>query len=215
MATLNQLASKIANHLNKPFDHELKERIKDSYRFYRAERIRQSIEKSGIDDTLKVSYAVDLELVDIADDCVLTVGCSMLKSVNKVVKPIRYKTDEPFTFVGTLDGIPFIYSDISSINYMKYLPNIGKAIYYYYENDYIIVKGNTKIERIRIQCVPSNIETMIDLCNSTNGCWDDDMEYPLPDDLIESITTEILRKYSAIYIKDKEIPINEESTTTT
>ena len=215
MPTLNQLATRIANQLNRPFDHELKERIKDSYRFYRAERIRQSIEKSGIDDTLKVSYNIDLELVDTGDDCVLTVGCSMLRSVNKVVRPIRYKTDEPFTFVGTIDGIPFIYSDISSINYMKYLPNIGNTIYYYYENEHIIIKGNKKIERARVQCVPANIETVVDLCNSNNGCWDDDMEYPMPEDIIESITTEIQKKYSVNDIQDKEVPINEKPKTTT
>lgn len=215
MATLNQLATRVANQLNKPFDHELKERLKDSYRFYRAERIRQSVEKSGIDDTLKVSYNIDLIPVDTGDDCVLTVGCSMLRSENKVMKPIRYKTDEPFTYIGTLDGIPFIYSDIASIRLMSYLPNIGKAIYYYYENDYIFIKNNNKLERIRVQCIPANMESVIDLCNTGNGCWNDDMEYPLPEDMIESITTEILKKYGAFNIIDKEVKINEEPKTTT
>ena len=210
MATLNQLATRVANHIGEPFNHELKERIKDSYRFYRAERIRQSIEKNGIDDSLKVSYCADLELVDSGDDCLKVIGCEILRTVNKVVKPVRYKSDEPFTYVGAIDGtISYLYSDLASIGYMNYLPNIGQAIYYYYENDYIFIKGSNKVDRIRIQSVPANLESLMTLCNG--DCWNDDMEYPIPEDMIESITLEIMKLYASIKQHDIEIPVDDKS----
>ena len=54
--TLNQVASSIANHLNKPFNHELKERIKDSFKIKMALWIRRSFKEHGIDELLKISY---------------------------------------------------------------------------------------------------------------------------------------------------------------
>ena len=45
MGTLNQYAARIANMVNQPNNHELKERVKDMIKTMFANRIRQSVEK--------------------------------------------------------------------------------------------------------------------------------------------------------------------------
>jgi hypothetical protein len=209
MPTLNQLTSRISNVLNQPFNLELQERIKDGFRALRATRLRQSIEKSGIDDNIKQSYIAETTKVDVTlDDCARKLGCSILRSKNKIPKPVRYKTDEPFTYVGTTDGVVFVYSDIGTIKKMKYLPVIGKATFFIYENDYIYIYGNNKLKEFRIQTVFDNIEQLINYCDDTS-CYNDDMEYPLPSDMIESILQELLAKeFGITKTEDKEIKVN-------
>ena len=193
MATLNQLGARVANLLKQPFNLELQERIKDAFKNLRATRIRQSIERNGVDDILTQSYIVCVTKVDVTlDDCARKLGCNILRSSNKVAVPIRYKTDEPFTFVGTDDGVTFIYSTLGAVLKMKYLPMIGNAIWYIYENGYIYLYGNTRIKEFRVQAIFSNPEQVINCCDSS--CYSDDMEFPLPEEMIESIIQELLQK---------------------
>lgn len=213
MPTLNQYAARVANLLNQPFNNELKERVKDAFRGLRANRIRQSVDKYGIDDILKQSYVVETMKVDSnLDSCARVIGCNILRSVNKIAKPVRFNSDEPFTFVGTTDGITFVYSDIGTVRKMKALPMIGMAVFYIYENDYIYLYGNVKLKEFRVQTIFANIEEVISYCDSNNGCYTDDMEFPLPLDMEQSIITELLSKeFGLVKLEDKEVTINEDS----
>lgn len=211
MATLNQLAVKIANLLRDPHNHELRERIKDSYRWLRAERIRQSIEKYGVDATLKTSYIVPLSKVDSADNCVTTADCVLLRSTNKVAMPIRYNTDDPFTYVGFIDwSTPFIYTDMASLPYMKNLKYIGDAIFYGYENSYLYFNNNTKIKNVRVQAPFADVATAISACDS-NGCVTDDMEFPIPEDMLAAIEIEVTKRFGVVAPQSEEINIDKEN----
>ena len=194
MASLNQLADKLLNAYDQAFNHELRERLKDSYKFLRATRIRQSIEKSGIDDEFLLSFNVDLIKVTSDDDCFTPdLNCPQLRSQNKIPKPIRYKTDVPFTYVGTRDGIAFYQGHISSARYKEQLPFISEAICYVWKNGYIYLYGRTKLKRLLVEEVIANPEEAGSMCDANTECYNDDMEFPLPDDMIYSITQEIIK----------------------
>ncbi len=190
MATLNQLSDNIAIRLNRPFDSVLKELIKDSYKDLRALYLKRTIERNGIHESLKQSYDVELELVDFSDSCFISVDCPLLKTKNKVAKPLQYKTDVPFDYVGTITGNSITHSTFGTIKFYKHLPLVGNAMYYFYMNDHIYVYGNTKLGVIRIESVFANPEQAISLCNNAD-CYDDDMEFPLPQDIIFNISNDI------------------------
>lgn len=164
--TLNQLASNIALRLNDPYNHVLKEQIKDSYKSLRAKYISQSIEKHGIENNFILTYDVDLEIVDKADHCNLNVGCNVAKTVNPIPNMLGYTTDVPFNYVGTIDWYGFIYCKPTEIRYRKYLEHLKEAILYHFTNNYIYVY-NTKVKQIRIQAVFSDPAEVINLCSST------------------------------------------------
>ena len=68
MGTLNQYAARIANMVNQPNNHELKERFKDMIKTMFANRIRQSVEKNGIDDILKLTLIDNVEEFKFSDN---------------------------------------------------------------------------------------------------------------------------------------------------
>jgi hypothetical protein len=209
MATLNQLASNVAHLLGQPLNETLKERIKDDYKYLRVKYYRQSIERYGVDQVIKVSYIVPLEVVDIADNCIIDIGCNISRSINTVGRPMRYKTDTPFTFVGTPDGYSFTYiRNISEERYRRYIKNVSKGVLWMYLNDYIYLFDD-KIKQIKVEGVPENPEQWITICDDTT-CYNDDMEFPLSYDVVESITTEIFKLYGVKPIEDKTVEMNVE-----
>lgn len=210
MASLNQLADHISNLINVPFSHELRERIKDSFRFLAASRIRQSVEKNGLDNQFVSSYISGLKQVDSFDTCFTSSGCTILRTINKVATPVRYKSDVPFSFVGTPDGVPILYSRRSEIRYRKYLKYIGKSMSYTYDDGYIYVFGNTRIKQIKIQDIFLNPEEAVTVCSTNSNCVTDDTEFPIPTDMIYSIIQEILKsEFGIIKPETLGVPIND------
>jgi len=207
MASLNQLADGLALRLNKPHDAVLKELIKDEYKSLRALYLKRTISNHGINSILSQSYDIELIPIDFTDSCFISGDCTIMRTKNKVAQPLRYETDIPFMYVGTLDGISFLYSTFATAKNYKYLPYIGKTMTYFYENNYIYIMNNNKIKYIRVQAVFSNPDQVISLCNS--DCYSDDMEFPLPLDIISSITNDI---YNLFINKQKEeVQLNENS----
>lgn len=205
MASLNQLADGLALRLNKPHDAVLKELIKDEYKSLRALYLRRTIGNHGINSILSQSYDIELIPIDFTDSCFISGDCIIMRTKNKVAQPLRYETDIPFMYVGTLDGISFLHSTFATAKNYKYLPYIGKTMTYFYENNYIYLLNNNKIKYIRVQAVFSSPDQVISLCNS--DCYSDDMEFPLPLDIISSITNDIYNIF--INKQNEEVQLNE------
>lgn len=142
MATLNQIVEELADALNRPFDTFLKERLKLIVRHERSRVIRQSVNKDGNDKLFRQRYSVTVSTVDNSDSVFLT-GGTVLRTDNKIAKPIRYVTDVPFVYVGAMDGSnSFIYCEMSELRYVGSLRNNAEAIRYNYRNGYIYVFVN-------------------------------------------------------------------------
>lgn len=205
---MNQLAAKIANLINKPFDHEIRERVKDSYKFALARELHRRIEKYGLKDQYIHSFEAPLTQVDGARSCSSQVGCIILRTVNKIPGVIDYISDSPFVSVESLTGYAYPYRKLAEIRGAKYTKFVGKSLGYFLENGYIYILNATRMDQIKVSAVFADIEEVLQYCDSS--CYSDDMQYPIPADLLTDITTEILRnEFGVINQKSIELTLND------
>ena len=223
MGTLNQYAARIANMVNQPDNHELKERVKDMIKTMFANRIRQSVEKNGIDNILKLSFIAPVEELKYDEifptEYRVANKIKLLGTKYKVPTPIRIHNDAPFTFVGNTLGEPYMYeSTITSFKLRQSgrptrLPT-GSLRAYIILNDHIIIaeKAGSKdvedrrsINEIMITGIFENPEEVLSFFKDNDG---QDIELPLPNDMLESIIQEILKTEFNIYPRDIDIKVN-------
>lgn len=230
MATLKLIADEMSDALNRPFDDMLKERIKSIFKHQLATMIRQQLNKTGVDDQFKTRFSINCSPVSISDspfigitDITLASG-KWLRSDNKIPKPIRYTTDDPFVYVGITDGlVPFIYTKLFEFPYTSYLQAVqqswqvvdGDTIQYphryFYNNDYIYVyydagDSETKALKLLIDGVFLGFDNVKTSTNDdyVNGTiFNDDYEFPMPDDMIQ-LVKEMLYKGELSITDDKD-----------
>ena len=207
MGTLNQYAARIASLVNQPDNHELKERIKDMIKTGFANRIRQSVEKHGIDDILKLTYEAEVESVTGSTDELIT--------KNKVATPIRIMSDAPLMFVGTTNGQAYRYENSRGAAKCRksgratHIPT-GSNTSYFIENGYIhIIKPeDTSISKIQITSIFENPDEVL-----ATTCDGQDIELPFPNDMLENIIYEILKTEFNMYPRDIDIKVNSDTQT--
>jgi len=196
MATFNSIADEIAGALDRPFDEMFKQRVKQVMRNELARMIRQSINKNGIDKQLVQRYSVALEEVDRADTLYES-GCTVMRTEDKIYKPVRFNSSEPFTYVGTND-IPFPYRH--SVEHKRFAPFLsltGKSVSYDYRNQYIYLYNGTRLKYLTIETVFEDMSSVAALdsedavANIRDTCMDD-MAIPIAGDLIQAAKERIL-----------------------
>lgn len=211
MGTLNQYASRIAHLVNQPNNHVLKERIKDMIKTMFANRIRQSVEKHGIDDILKLSYSLTLTNTVTVKENNTTTKYNGFKSSSKIATPIRIENDAPLLFVGTKEGVPYQY--VNSNSFLKFIKS-GRTTHspigwYLISNGelYVHLKDNSSsaTKDVTITAIFENPDEVLGILNASDG---QDVELPFPNDMLESIIQEILKTEFNIYPKDSDIRIN-------
>ena len=201
MASLNQLSSQVATNIGRPFDVPLKKRIADLFKNVRAKYLRQSIQKYGVDEVYIQKYVVPTTTVDIADSCAVSIGCDVRRTTNKIANPIRYTNDAPFLLVASPSGKLIItFSQLFEVQLGEDDPYFGVIPRYSYVNNYIYLY-NTNISNILVQAAYESPELIIpsatgDTCTltATGICYTDDMEFPIPMDLIHDIKLEVYRE---------------------
>lgn len=210
MASLNQIVTSLANRVNQGSNYELKERLKLSFKNRLANRLRQDAEKNGEATTYRITFDIDVEKVDSFEDCELSSGCYILRSTNKVPRPLRVKRDDPFAFVGSLDNTPFQYEEFYNVQYTKYARYTDKFVKYTYKNEYILLFNNLRYEKIRVSDIFENRE-LVQICTSSSAsnCYTDDHEFPAPADMIESINDEIMKNELITIQRNNEVKIDD------
>ena len=206
--TFNQLAASVANALNQPFNHELKERVKDLFKEHIAMYIRRSIQQHGIDNTLLLSYTAEVERTSLYNSPIPNKKTiSKIKTINKVPTPIRFQNDAPFTYVGTDDGLlsfPYRNPFESQLTY-SYFPT-GEFFTYYLSNGFIVINerpnNSFKGKYIRIESIFENPEEIINMYDNVDG---QDTELPFPLDIINIARKEILQMLGAIPTEDIKV----------
>ncbi len=212
MATLNQIAERIAYALNDSFNVELLENIKFSVLSWRAMLIRQDIERNGLSDEFLQKAYIDLVKVDAADSCDFTIdNCIILKSVNKIPKLVRMKSDVLFKFVGIFDENsnlkPTTYVEQEELRYRKFNRYTSKTIAYNYTNDYLYFFNNTKLKKATIQAIFADPRQVNLLCSE--NCFDSDSELPIGMDMLNTIVAGIISKEFPLQNPtDAEVNIN-------
>lgn len=219
MASLNQIAEQVAIPIGKQYDQPILTLIKDLIKQERATRLRQSIGKYGLDVGWSNRYTVELELADIADTCEVTVGCNILRTVNKIPRPVRYTTDVPFIYVGFVDGSQsFSYVPFYQRRHKGSKRYTKKSITYDYRNGYVYVYDAylNKLGYLAIDAIHENPD-LVPYCNDGDGiCYSDDMEFPCPADMIQSIKLSLLTgELRKRIIEDSEVKQENEPQVTT
>jgi len=192
MASLNQYGEEIIESVGLPFDIPLFTRAKDLFKQARAERIRQSIERNGVDEIFVQKYIAKLIKVDNIDDCQVQSGCLIMRTENKIPKPIRYKSDSPFIFVGSpTANKEYLHVKGFTSKFVQHTRFVYKKITYEYIDEYLYLRGNKLIKRVRIDSPYESPELVMPDCNG-GICYTDDMEFPISADMANSIIKEII-----------------------
>ena len=212
MASLNQIAQEIADSFNRPFDIMFKERIKSIFKHERAKFIRQDIERNNLSKLYIQSFNINLIEVSTLDDCITT-ECFVLRSENKIPKPLSIKGDYIFKFVGSTDkNVIFTYLDREFLRFALKNKWTSGIIYYSYDNGYLYVYNNKLVRRIKLESVFENPEEAVTICNnSIENCYTDDMEFPCPEHMINDIKNSMLKTlFVSNTVDDQEVKINED-----
>jgi len=204
--TLNQIAYSIAEAVGESFDVALLERIKFSVKYYRAELLRQEFERSGIDRQVVQRMVQQLTSVDIADTCVVDVGCDVLRTLNKVPQPVAIK-GEVFRYVGSPNFIneEWVHTDINELRYTAHNTFTADVTRYTYVNGYIYVYTNKKFKYVMLESVFLNPEEAVTACSDSYNCIDDDDEFPIQGHLIRRIVNGLVTQELRILTPSKEV----------
>ena len=199
LMTLDEIAYNILNLLRggRTSNDELisVEQIKFNIKHYRAMLIRRDYARNGY-----VSNHIDQDLgclkiiqVDASKCCNLPQDCPVYRTERKPPKTVRFNFTDAFTFIGKPNGtgtIPKV--DAHEIEYLPYDTYTSGHTKYYVIDDYIYVYNPKGLEAINIRGVFEDPEAVANFATCTDGfCYDDQSPFPLPMDMVSTITAGI------------------------
>lgn len=167
--------------------------------YYRAWLLRQDYEKKRTinPDAVQSLGCVPVQLVDKAECCEIETKCYILRTIDKIPKPIEFYMRNGLEFVGTIDRAKSfqLMSPYRSNwkKYHKYTADIESA---YQLNGYIYVTSNTVLEYINIQGIfedPTEAQRY-NTCENGQPCFSYDDEYPLATHFIPSLVDLITKR---------------------
>ena len=197
--TLNEIAYNVLNLVrggrSSNNDYISLDQIKFNIRYYRAMLIRRDFARNGmITRHLEQDLGcLNLIKVDASKCCNLPIECAVYRTEVKIPKTIRFNFEEAITHVGDVTGmgtIPFVHSSaIQFLPYDKYTKNKMKA---YMIEDYLYIYNAEGLGFINVRGVFENPEDVSSFDCDGSECYDDNMDYPLPLDMVETITKGIM-----------------------
>lgn len=198
------LGAKVATLIKQPFSIELQNRIVDSFKSLLATRIRQTFERNGIDNSLKLIYTANLEETTLPFDS--RIKC--MRTVNKVVKPVRFINEAPYTFIGN-GTFAYLYTTTERLRHNQFLFPIGYFGYILLQDRIYIFStkedNNIKLDKIQVESIFYSPEEILTMYTPENDGLD--IELPFPDDMINSITTELLKTEFGINNQDDNLNV--------
>jgi len=194
--TLDEIAYNILNLLRggRSSNDELisVEQIKFNIKHYRAMFIRRDYARNGyVSNHLEQDLGcLELEQVDASRCCNLPQNCPVYRTKEKPPKTVRFNFTDAFTFIGKPNGtgtIPKVESyEIELLPYDKFTSGHSK---YYIIDDYIYVYNPKGLEAINVRGVFEDPEDVANFSTCKDGeCYDDQSPFPLPMDMVSTIT---------------------------
>ena len=193
--TINQLSRMIIDKLAYRYSDLLNSEVKADIKSWLSKLIRQDIERNGMRNQYNHTFVVPLVKVDYADNCLIDVDCSILKTDRKIPAPIAVKGDVQFKFVGTVDKrLVFTYTEKELLPYVTANKYTGFTSRYFYENNYIYVLSSTLKEKfIAIEAIFYDSEILQAVCS--DYCVTDEDVVAIPDDLLVVIEAEVIKTF--------------------
>lgn len=222
MASIAQLVSEMAHSLKQPDSIPVRRAIKLGIIHARNEIIRKSYSNHNYTDKI-LQQRFKLSLIDVPDgDLYGSEGIitnTIKRTTVKVPRPVRLTNNLPFHSVRTIgveNPIEIAFVKEASSKYYNNLPGMCKNITYDYINGYIYINtlkdiNFQNLEHIIIESVfeyphiipTETIENELDI-----DSVDDNDEFLLPEDMINSVKKIILETWHTDVIRDtNEVPI--------
>lgn len=197
--TLNEIAYNILNLVrggrSSNNDHISTSQIKFNVKYYRAMLIRRDFARNGIITRHLEQDLGCLELikVDASKCCDLPVDCAVYRTVKKVPRTVRFNFSDAITHVGDVSGtgtIPIVDSNaVQWLPYDKYTKNKMKA---YMIEDYIYIYNADGLKYINVRGIFEDPEDVAMFDCDGSDCYSDDSEFPIPMDMLQTITQGIM-----------------------
>lgn len=206
MSSLNQLISEIAHSVQQADSVPVRRAIRQGIIHARNELIRHIYSNHNyVDKVLKQKFKLKLANTDKE---------RIKKTINKVPRPVRLPINLPFHSVDVIidNEIITVAYIITSVNrFYNNLPGMNNVITYDYINDYLYLNNiNEDVEYVIIESVfeyPHQIIINYDDENEENLNINDDDEFFLPEDLVNSVKKLVLETFNNTVIRDtNEIP---------
>jgi hypothetical protein len=218
MISLNQIAYRILEsvrgNITKDENIDLRE-IKYDIINLRAKFLKDYFSKfRRLDSSLKQNLGCeDVIQVDSSECCLGEVDCTILRTKNKVPKPLVFRNTEMFTRIGPVNMMERAYEYVSYER--AQVSGNGRfnknMIFAFYKDGYIYLKGNgnfySSIEKINIQGVFEDAEaaSKFTTCDG-EACYTHDDEYPINAWMLKGIEDTIKSSYAAL---DAIVPTDE------
>jgi|TARA_R110000823_G_scaffold49393_3_gene124764 hypothetical protein len=197
--TLNEIAYNILNLVrggrSSNNEHISLDQIKFNVQYYRAMFIRRDFTRNGIiTRSLEQDLGcLELEKVDASKCCNLPVECAVYKTIKKIPKTVRFSFRDAITHVSDVTGtgtIPLVESHtVQWLPYDKYTKDKYKA---YMIEDYMYIYNANGLGFINVRGVFEDPKDVALFDCDSSDCYNDDMDYPLPADMLQMITQGIL-----------------------
>jgi len=159
----------------------------------RAMLIRQDINKgrtvSG--NIIQILPCLDVDIVDASTcPCSLPVGCSILRTRNRIPKPIEVDNKDLIIKVSSIEisARPYTLINVARVPFIgnnKFAKLAPKA---FYADGYIWLLNSSPVEKITVWGVfenPTMLKDYVDCSNAT--CYSDDDEYPISNWMIPAL----------------------------
>tara|TARA_B110000259_G_C13940548_1_gene372585 strand:+ start:49 stop:756 length:708 start_codon:yes stop_codon:yes gene_type:complete len=197
--TLNEIAYNLLNLIrggrSNHDEHISLEQLKFNVRYYRAMFIRRDYIRNGLITRHLEQDLGCLKLikVDASKCCALDAGCDVFRTELTVPKTVRFNFEDAITYVGAVDGltrIPLITPQIAKwVQYDKYTGTKKKA---YMIEDYLYILNPNGMEYVNVRGIFENPEDVAEY-DCDGDCYNDDMEYPIPLDMLSAINMGIMQ----------------------
>jgi hypothetical protein len=199
--TLNEIAYNIIQKQGKyeigsaKYDDAL-EVIKDAIINHYALYVRRDYDRNGGSDEYYTTITIELESVDKSDAICQPVNCIVKRSKNKIPKRVRTK-DNAFKYIGNIDRtITFTRTRLEELRFTysnDFTSNIPR---YIMKNEYLYVFNWKRGKYVSIEDIFIKVTEDDDICQS-GVCYDydeDDVDMPIPADILTIIETEVLKE---------------------
>ena len=211
MASLKQEVSIIVDAVGKPFDQPLRERVKALPITGYGKYAKQEMTKYGIQERYIASYKIDLEKVPLVGECTEPGDCKVLRSINKIIKPINYRASEPFINVTTENGIIVtIKTTRAAYKHQKFAKFGHGTLGYEIRNDYLYLYGTLKLTHLMLDGI-YDIFTFSEDCPESGTCYQEDYDIPLSGDYLMALRKEIFNELGVQFDTTREVPVTEEA----
>ena len=214
MADLNKIVYNIAGPLGRTNDNVFLNQLKYNIDYYRAMLLRRDEERNSFlhDHFIQDLGVVKMISVDAAEDCNLKLNCSILRTIDKIPSPVRFKNKNLFHYVGAIDKkTVFMEVEDASIEYMTLSPYSGNKPMYFYRNGYIYVINVGNLKYINIQGIFEEPAQVASFSCDGVSCYDENTDYPIALDMVEIITKAILSGEAQLNVPDEanlKVPLN-------